>query len=113
MFLRCGNTEKNIALCDQASEGFLEYLTEIEENQDNLTCETDDDCSRSRCRSICGVACVEVLSNEESASVIKEKLDAYEAEHCQVCADYPYPKSDDPYPEPVEEPDWCTEGICE
>ena len=76
--------EKNIALCDQASEGFLEYLTEIEENQDNLTCETDDDCSRSRCRSICGVACVEVLSNEDLFVDRPARTGRHTASGCQA-----------------------------
>ena len=105
--------EKNIALCDQASEGFHEYLTEIREKQEYQTCQTEYDCTRSWCRSMCGYACVKVLSNEESSSVIKEKLDAYEAEHCQACANYPYPEPDYPYPEPVAEPPWCTDGICD
>ena len=105
--------DPNIALCEQAREGFYEYKRELNETVVDRTCETHDDCMESSCHVMCGTTCAKILANTDTYDLVWELLEAYEAEHCQACENYPYPEPEAPPVEPVSEPPWCTEGICE
>ena len=103
---------RNIELCEQAREGFYEYIRELNETVVDRTCETHNDCQESDCRNMCG-GCGGVLANTETYDLAWDLLKDYEEEHCQACENYPYPEPEEPDAEPVSEPPWCTEGICE
>ena len=111
-FIAClGNDKENIELCEQARVGFFEYQEELESSTAYQSCDTMEDCTGgSNCRTMCGASCVKIVSNEDSYSEVLELLRAYEEEHCQVCANYPY---EEPISEPVSEPPFCIEGMCD
>ena len=78
----------------------------------NITTRKTLNYAQSDFREICG-GCGRVLANTDTYDLVWDLLKAYEEEHCQACENYPYPQPEEPYAEPVSEPPWCSEGICE
>ena len=112
LFMGClgglNETKKSPATCEEAREDFLEFETELLEGLDYKSCSEASGCDIITCRDICGVSCYILSINRENYSSVKQQVEEYASEHCQVCADYVY----EIYPEPELPPPSCVDGEC-